>query len=144
MMLWKCFTQYSSKFGKLSSGHRTGHFHFSPKEGQFFFGNSKIALTSHASKVMLKLLQARLQQYMNWGLPDIQTEFRKSRGTRDQIANICWIIEKQENSRKATTFASVAMLKPLTVWIIKNCGKFLKEIGIPDHHTCVLRNLNAG
>ena len=53
-------------------------------------------------------------------------------------------LKKQENSRKATTFASVAMLKPLTVWIIKNCGKFLKEIGIPDHHTCVLRNLKAG
>ena len=93
---------------------------------------------------MLKIFQVSLQQYVICELAGVQAEFRKSRGTRDQIANICWIIEKQENSRKATTFASVAMLKPLTVWIIKNCGKFLKEIGIPDHHTCVLRNLKAG
>ena len=89
-------TQYPSKFGKLSSGHRTGKGHFSfqsqrkamPKNAQ------TIALISHASKVMLKILQARLQQYVNHELPDVQAGFRKGRGTRDQIANICWIMEK--------------------------------------------------
>ena len=84
-----------------------------------------IALISHASKLMLKILQARLQQCMNRELPDVHTGFRKGRGTRDQIANICWIIEKnQENSRKTSTSASLTMPKPLTVWITINCGKF--------------------
>ena len=76
---------------------------------------------------MLKTLQARIQQYMNREFPDVQAGFRKGRGTRDQIANICWIIEKA-NSRKTSTFASLTMLKPLTVWITINCGKFL-ELG---------------
>ena len=76
-----------------------------------------------ASKVMLKILQARLQQNMNQELPDIQARFRKVRGTRDQIANICWIFKK-ENSRKTSTFALLSMPKPLTVWITTNCGKF--------------------
>ena len=70
---------------------------------------------SHAIKVMLKILQARLQQYMNRELPDIQTGFRKGRGTRDQIANICWIIKKEESSRKTSTYALLTMPKPLTV-----------------------------
>ena len=82
-----------------------------------------IALISHASKVMLKILQARLQQYMNHELPDVQDGFRKSRGTRDQIANIHWIMEK-ESSRKASISAFLTMPKPLTVWITINCGKF--------------------
>ena len=79
-----------------------------------------IALISHTSKVMLKILQLRLQQYVNWELPDVQAGFRKGRGTRDQIANITWIIKKQENSRKTSTSASLTMLKPLTVWITTN------------------------
>ena len=83
-----------------------------------------IALISHASKVMLKILQARLQQYVNCELPDVQAGFRKARGTRDQIANIYWIIEKQENSRKTSTSALLTMPKHLTVWITINCGKF--------------------
>ena len=83
-----------------------------------------IALISHTSKVMLKILQARLQQYINCELPDVQAGFRKSRGTRDQIANIHWIIEKQESSRKTSISALLTMPKPLTVWITKNCGKF--------------------
>ena len=99
MMLWKCCTQYASKFGELSSGHRTG-------TGEFFIpipkkGNTKecsnyctIELISYASKVMLKILQARLQHYMHWELLDVQAGFRKGRGARDQIANIWWIIEK--------------------------------------------------
>ena len=73
---------------------------------------------------MLKILQARLQQYVNHELPDVQDDFRKSRGTKDQIANIRWIMEKQESSRKTSISALLTMPKPLTVWITRNCGKF--------------------
>ena len=83
-----------------------------------------IALISHASKVMLKILKARLLQYMNYELPDVQAGFRKGRGTRDQIANICWIIKKQESSRKTSVSALLTMSKPVTVWTTTNCGKF--------------------
>ena len=86
-----------------------------------------IALISHASKVMLKILQARLQQYMNHELPDVQAAFRKGRGTRDQIANIHWIMEKARSSRKTSISALLTMPKPLTVWITINCRKFLKR-----------------
>ena len=82
-----------------------------------------IALILHASKVMLKILQARLQQYVNRELPDVQAGFRKGRGTRDQIANIAGSLKKQESSRK-TISALLTMPKPLTVWIAINCGKF--------------------
>ena len=85
-----------------------------------------IALTSHTSKVMFKILQARLQQYVNRELPDVQAGFRKGRVTRDQIANIHCIIEKQGNSRKTSISALLTMPKPLTVWITINCGKFWK------------------
>ena len=83
-----------------------------------------IAHISHASKVMLKILQARLQQYVNHELPDVQVGFRKARGNRDQIANIRWIIKKPESSRKTSISALLTMPKPLTVWITINCGKF--------------------
>ena len=73
---------------------------------------------------MLKILQARLQQYVNCELPDVQAGFRKGRGTRDQIANICWIMEKARESRKTFISALLTMPKPLTVWITINCGKF--------------------
>ena len=76
------------------------------------------------SKVMLKILQARLQQYANCELLDVQAGFRKGRGTRDQIANIHWIMEKQESSRKTSISALLPMPKPLTMWITINCGKF--------------------
>ena len=82
------------------------------------------ALISHASKVMLKILQARLQQYVNRDLPDVQAGFRKGRGTRDQIANICWIIKKAREFRKTSISASLSMPKPLTMWITIKCGKF--------------------
>ena len=82
-----------------------------------------IALISHASKVMLKILQARLQQYVNCELPDVQAGFRKGRGTRDQIANIHWIIGKAREFQK-NIFCLLTMPKPLTVWITTNCGKF--------------------
>ena len=93
------------------------------------------------SKVMLKILQARLQQYMNCELPDVQARFRKGRGIRDQIANICWITEKARELQK--NIYSCFMPKPLTVWITRN-WKILKEMGIPGHLTCLLRNLYAG
>ena len=83
-----------------------------------------IARISHASKVMLKILQAKLQQYVNCELPDVQGGFRKGRGTRDQIANIRWINEKAREFRKTSISALLTMPKPLTVWITINCGKF--------------------
>ena len=88
-----------------------------------------IALLLHASKVMLKILQSRLKQYMNHELPDVQVGFIKGRGTRDQIANICWIIKNQESSRKTSISALLTMPKPLTVWITIKSGKFLKRWG---------------
>ena len=95
-----------------------------------FYSNAKecsnyctIALISHASKVRLKILQARLQQYVNQELPDVQAGFIKGRGTRDQTANICWIIKKAREFQKNIS-ALLAMPKPLTVWITINCGKF--------------------
>ena len=84
-----------------------------------------IALISHASKVMLKIQQ----QYMNRELPDVQAGFRKGRGTRDQIANISWIIEKAREFQKTSTSASLTLLTPLTVWVTINCGKFLNSAG---------------
>ena len=86
-----------------------------------------IALISQASKVMLKILQARLQRYVNQEISDAQTGFRKGRGTRDQIADICWIIEKGREFQKKSTSALLTTSKPLTVWITTNCGKFFKR-----------------
>ena len=101
-----------------------------------------IAVISHASKVMLKILQARLQQYVKCELPDIQAGFRKGRGTRGQIANIhC----KQENSRKIIYFCFIDYAKAFDCVDHNKVWKILQEVGIPDHHlTCLLRNLNAG
>ena len=128
-MLWKCYTEYASKFEKLSSGHRTGKCVFIPIPKK---GNAKecsnyhiLALILHTSKVMLKILQAKLQQYVNYELPDVQAEFRKGRGTRDQIANICWIMKKAREFQKSIYFCF--MPKPLTVWITINCGKFWRR-----------------
>ena len=86
-----------------------------------------IALISHTSKAMLKILQASLQQYMNRELPDVQAGFRKGRGTRDQIANIHWIIKKVREFQKNIYFFFIDNAKPLTVWITINCGKFWKR-----------------
>ena len=134
----KCSIQYLSKFGKLSSDHRTG-------KGQFSFQSQRKAMpknvqttaqlqSSHTlAKVMLKILQVRLQQYVNLELSDVQAGFRKGRGTRNQIANIWWIIEKAREFQKKTS-PSLTTLKPLTVWITTN-WKILKEMRIPDHLT---------
>ena len=101
-----------------------------------------IALISHASEVMLKIIQARLQQYMNCELPDVPAGFRKGRRSRDQIATSVGSQKKQKSPRKTSTSALLTMLKPLTVWITIN-WKILKEMGLPDHLTCLLRNVSA-
>ena len=126
---------------KLSSGHRTGKvsFHSNPKERQYqrMFKPPQHFTHSHVSKVTHKILQARLQQYMNLELPDVQAGFRKDRGTRDQIANIRWITEKTREFQKTSISAFWTMPKPLTVCHNK-LWKILLEMGIPDHQTCLL------
>ena len=98
----------------------------------------------HASKVMLKILQARLQQYINHELPDVQAGFRKGRGTRDWSANIWWIIKKAREFQKNIYFYFIDYAKAFN-WVDHNkLWKILKEMGIPDHLTCLLRNLYAG
>ena len=103
-----------------------------------------IALISHASKVMLKILQARLQQNVNHEIPDVQIGFRKGRGTRDQIANICWIIEKATEFQRNIYFYFIDYAKAFDCVDHNKLWKILKEMGIPDHLTCFLRNLYAG
>ena len=102
------------------------------------------ALISHASKVTLKILQARLQQYVNRELPDVQAGFRKGRGTRDQIANICWIIEKAGEFQENIYFCFIDYAKAFDCVDHRNLWKILQEMGIPDHLTCLLENLYAG
>ena len=96
------------------------------------------------SKVMLKILQARLQQYMNWEYPDVQAEFRKGRGTRDQIANIRSIIEKAREFQKNIYFSFIDYAKAFDCVDCNKLWKIIQEMGIPDHLTCLLRNLYAG
>ena len=93
---------------------------------------------------MLKILQARLQQYMNLEFPDVQAGFRKGRGTRDQIANICWIMEKAREFQEDIYFCFIDYAKAFDCVDHKKLWKILKEMGIPDHLTCLLRNLYAG
>ena len=120
-MLWKCCTQYASTFGKLRSGHRIGKSQFSFQSQRK--GNAKeytncctVALISHDSKILkLKILQVRLQQYMNRELPDVQAGFRKGRGTRDQIANICWIIDKAREFQEHIYFCFIDYAKAFCV-----------------------------
>ena len=103
-----------------------------------------VALISHACKVMLKILQARLQQYVNHELPDVQAGFRKGRGTRDQTANIPWIIEKAREFQKNINFCFIDHAKAFDRVNQHKLWKMLQEMGIPDHLTCLLRNLYAG
>ena len=146
---WCCesIALYASKFGKLSSSHKTGKV-FIPISKK---GNTKecsnyhtIAFISHTSKVMLKILQARLQQYMNHELPDVQVGFRKGRGTRDQIASICWITEKARELQRNNYFCFMDYTKVFDCVDHNKLWKILIEIGIPDHLTCLLRNLYTG
>ena len=103
-----------------------------------------VALISHASKVMLKILQASLQQYVNRELPDVQAGVRKGRGTRDQIANILWIMEKAREVQKNIYFCFIDYAKAFDCVDHNKLWKILREMGIPDHLTCLLRNLYAG
>ena len=142
-MLLKCCTQYAGKFGKLSNGHRTG-------KSQFSFQSQRKAMPKNVQTIIQlhsfhmlarscsKAFKLGLQQYVNRKCPDVQAGFRKGRGTRDQIANIYWIIEKAREFQENITDYAKAF-----VWITANCGKFL-EMGIPDHLTCLMRNLYAG
>ena len=99
---------------------------------------------SHASKVMLKILQTKLQQYVNHELPNVQVGFRKGRGSRDQIANICWIIKKGREFQKNIYFCLIDYAKVFDCVGHNRLWKILQEMGIPDHLTCLLRNLYAG
>ena len=103
-----------------------------------------IALISHASEIILKILQARLQQYVNCELPDVQAGCRKGRGTREQIANIHWIIEKAREFQKNIYFCFIDYHKAFDYVDHKKLWKILKEMGIPDHLTCLMRDLYAG
>ena len=129
-------------------GHRIG-------KGQLSFQSPKgsakeclnyctIPLISHASKMMLKILQARLQQYVNCELPDVQAGFRKGRGTRDQIANIHWIIKKAREFQQNIYFCFIDYAKAFDYVDHNKLWKILKEMGIPDRLTCLLRSLCAG
>ena len=134
---------------KLSSGHKTG-------KGQFSFlspkkGNAKecsnyrtIELISHTVKVMLKILPSSLQQYVNHELSDVQAGFRKGRGTRDQVANICWIIEKAREFQKNIYLCFIDYTKAFDRVDHNKLWKIIKEMGIPDCLTCLLRNLYVG
>ena len=93
---------------------------------------------------MLKILQTRLQQYMNWEIPDVQVGFRKGRGTRDQIANICWIIEQTREFQENIYFCFIDCAKIFDCVDHNKVWKILKEMGIPDHLICLLRNMYAG
>ena len=135
-MLLKCCNQYTKKVS----------FHSNPKERQCqrMLKLLTIALISHDSKVKLKILQARLQQYVNCELPDVQAGFRKGRRTRDQIANICWIMEKAREFQKNIYFCFIDYAKAFDCVNHSKLWKILQEMGIPDHLTCLLRNLYAG
>ena len=113
----------------MATGLEKVSFHSNPKERQCqkIFKKCTIALISQTSKVMLKILQARLQQYVNRELSEFQAGFRKGRGTRDQIANIRWIIKKAKDFQKSIYFCFINYAKPLTMWITTNCGKFFKR-----------------
>ena len=125
----------------VATGLEKVSFHSNPKECSNY---CTIALISHASKVMLKILPARLQQYVNPELPDIQAGFRKGRETRDQIANIHWIMEKAREFQKSIYFCFIDYAKAFDCVDRNKLRKILKEMGIPDYLICLLRSLYAG
>ena len=130
----------------VAAGLEKVSFHSNPKERQCKECSNycTMALISHTSKVMLKILQARLQQYVNCELPDVQARFRKGRGTRDQISNIRWIMEKAREFQKNIYFCFIDYAKAFDCVDHNKLWTILKEMGIPDHLTCLLRNLYAG
>ena len=130
----------------VATGLEKVSFHPIPKKGNAKECSNyrRIALISHAGKVMLKILQASLQQYVNRELPDVQAGFKGGRGTKDQIANIRWIIEKAREFQKNIYFCFIDSAKAFDCVDHNKLWKILKEMGIPDHLTCLLRNLYAG
>ena len=117
-----------------------------PKKGNAkkYSNYHTISLISHASRVMLKILQARLQQYVNCEIPNVQAGFGKDRGTRDQTASISWIIKKAREFQKNIYFCFIGYAKAFDCVDHNKQWKILKEMGIPDHLTCLLRNLYGG
>ena len=130
----------------VATGLEKVSFHSNLKERQCqrYSNSCTTALISHTSKVILKILQARLQQYVNRELPNVQAGFRKGRGTRDQIANIRWIMEKARKFQKNIYFCFINYAKAFDCVDHKKLWKILKEMGIPNHLTCLLRNLYEG
>ena len=148
-MLLQWDTLYASKFGKIRSGHKTGKRQVSFQSQRKSMPKNvptttQFALILQTSKVMLKSLQVRFQQYVNQELPDVQAGFRKSRGIRDQIANICWSIEKSREFQKNIYFCFIDYDKAFDCVDHNKLWKILQEMGIQDHLTCLLRNLYAG
>ena len=141
-MLWKCCTQYASKFWKLSSGHSTKmvSFHSNLKKGQYQRNYDTIVLMSHVSRVMLKILQARLQQYVNRELPDVQAGFRMGRETRDHIADICWTVEKAREFQKNIYFCFIDYAKAFDCGSQQTVENSSRDGNIRPP-TCLLRNL---
>ena len=130
-------------FSSVSSKPRDGTWVFCTAGRLFTIGATREE-PPHASKVMLKILQVRLQQYVNCEIPDVPAGFRKGRGTRDQIANICWIIEKAREFQKNIYFCFIDYAKAYDNVDHNKLWEILREMGIPDHLTCLLRNLYAG
>ena len=118
-------------------------FHSNPKEGQYqrMSNYQTVVLISHASKILFKILQVRLQQYLNWEFPDVQAEYRKGSVTQDQSSNIHWIIEKAREFQKNIYFCFIGYTKAFDCVDHNKLWKILKEKGIPDHHIYLLRNL---
>ena len=147
-MLLKCCIQYASTWKTLQwpQDWKRSVFILIPKKGRAkeCSNCSTIVVTSHAIKVMLKILQERLQQYVNRELPDVQVGFRKDRGIRDQIANICWIIEKAREFQENIYFCFIDYAKAFDCVDHNKLWEILQVMGIPDHLTCLLRNLDAG
>ena len=149
VLLLKCCTHYASTFRKLKSGHRTGKFQLSfqfqrraaPKKCSNYW---TIALIPHATKVRLKAHQARLQQYVKWELRDVHAVFRNGGGTREQIANILWIIEKAREFQKNIYFCFIDYTETFDCVDHSKLQAILKEMEIPDHLICLWRNLFAG
>ena len=139
MMLWKCYTQWPQEW-------KRSVFIPIPKKGKAKECSNycTIAPISHASKVLLKIIPTRLQQYVNHELPYVQAIFRKGRGTRNQIANTHWIIEKAGEFQKNIYFCFIDYAKAFDCVDHNKLWEILRETGIPDHLTCLLRNLYAG
>jgi len=146
-MLLKCCTQYVSKFGNLSPNFQPEDWKRSVFISNSAKGNAKECsnnqkplLISHDSKFMLEILQYRLQQYVNWEIPDVKAGFWRGRGIRDQIGNIPWIMDKAKDSRSIFTSASLTMLKPLNVWTATSHEKLFKGWEYPS---CLMKNSYA-